>query len=150
MYTCRIYNVVTIPKKLLVPRCSTGWSVVKLFLVSVFHMASRRMIPTRIPIRHYQMTETILNYREILIVWTNNLLLCESTIGAIMPRTSGLSGPSHANGQDRKPEHKTDISATIVKDRNYWYLKFITSVNILNKAESLFSNTLWYHYNKLN
>ena len=100
------------------------------------------MIPTRIPIRHYQMTETILNYREILIVCTNNLLLCKSTIGAIMPRTSGLSGPSHANGQDRKPAHKTDISATIVKDQNYGYLKFITSVNILNKDESLLSDTL--------
>ena len=82
-------------------------------------MASRRMIPTRIPIRHYQITETILNYREIHIVRTKNLLLRESTNGAIMPRTSGLSGPSHANEQDRKPAHKIDISATIVKDRNY-------------------------------
>ena len=99
------------------------------------------MIPTRIPIRHYQMTKTILNYREILIVCTNNLLLRKSTIGAIMPRTSGLSGPSHANRQDRKPAHKTDISATIVKDQSYWYPKFITSVNILNKDESLLSNT---------
>ena len=58
-------------------------------------MASRRMIPTRIPIRHYQITETILNYREIHIVRANNILLRESTNGAIMPRTSGLSGPSH-------------------------------------------------------
>ena len=47
-----------------------------------------------------------------------------------MPRTFGLSGPSHANGQDRKPTNKTDISATFVKDRNY--LNFITSVDILN------------------
>ena len=96
------------------------------------------------------MTETILNYREILIVRTNNLLLRESTNGAIMPRTSGLSGPSHAKGQDRKPAHKIDISATIVKDRNYWYLKSTTSVNILNEDEPLLSNTSWYHYNELN
>ena len=66
----------------------------------------------------------------MLIVCTNNLFLRESTVGAIMPRTSGLSGPSHANEQDRKPANKIDISATIVKDRNYWYLKSITSVNI--------------------
>ena len=67
-----------------------------------------------------------------------------------MSRTSGLSGPSHANEQDRKPAQKIDISATTVKDRNYWYLKSITSVNIFNKDESLLSNILWYHYNKLN
>ena len=79
----------------------------------IFHMASRKMIPTLIPIRHYQITETILNYREILIVRANNLLLRESTNGAIMPRTSGLSGPSHANGQDRKPARKTMISAPL-------------------------------------
>ena len=60
----------------------------------------------------------MLDNREILIVRTNNLLLRESTIGAIMPRTSGLSGPSHANGQDRKPANKIDISATIAKNRN--------------------------------
>ena len=96
-------------------------------------MASRRMITTRIPITHYQMTETILNYREILIVRPNNLLLHESTNGAIMPRMSGLSGPSHANEQDRNPVHKIDISATIVKDPNYWFLKSITSVNKLNE-----------------
>ena len=96
-------------------------------------MASRRMITTRIPITHYQMTETILNYREILIVRPNNLLLHESTNGAIMPRMSGLSGPSHANEQDRNPVHKIDISATIVKDRNYWFLKSITSVNKLKE-----------------
>ena len=113
-------------------------------------MASRRMIPTRIPVRHYQKTETILNYREIHIVRANNLLLRESTNGAIMPRTSGLSGPSHANEQDRKPAHKTDISAIIVKDRNHWYLKSITSVNILNEDEPLLSNTLWYYHNQLN
>ena len=95
----------------------------------IFHVASRIMMPTRIPIIHYQITETISNYREILIVRANNLLLCDSTDGAIMPRTPGLSGPSHANGQDRKPARKTDISATIVKDRNYWYLKSITSVD---------------------
>ena len=66
------------------------------------------------------MTETSLNYREILIVRANNLLLRDSAIGAIMSRTSGLSGPSHANEQDRKPANEIDISATIVKDRNYW------------------------------
>ena len=58
-------------------------------------------------------TWTMLDNREILIVRTNNLLLRESTIGAIMPRTSGLSGPSHANGQDRKPAPKTIISAPL-------------------------------------
>ena len=67
-----------------------------------------------------------------------------------MSRTSGLSGPSHANEQDRKTAQKIDISAIIVKDRNYWFLKSITSVNILNEDESLLSNTLWYHYDKLN
>ena len=40
-------------------------------------------------------------------------LLRESNNGAIMPRTSGLSGPSHANGQGRKPAHKTMISAPL-------------------------------------
>ena len=49
-------------------------------------------------------------------------------------RTSGLSGPSHANEQDGKPANKIDISATIVKDRNYWFLNSITSVNLLNKV----------------
>ena len=92
----------------------------------------------------------MLDNREILIVCTNNLLLGESTISAIMPRPSGLSGPSHANGQDKKPALKTDVSATIVKDRNYWFLKSITSVNILNEYESLLYNTLWYYYNELN
>ena len=84
-----------------------------LYTKKIFHMASRRMIPTRIPIRHHQITETILNYREIHIVRANNLLLRESTIGAIMPRTSGLSSPSHANGQDRKPAHSILISAPL-------------------------------------
>ena len=36
-----------------------------------------------------------------------------------MSRTPGLSGPSHANEQDRKPANKIDISATIVKYPNY-------------------------------
>ena len=49
-------------------------------------------------------------------------------------RTSGLSGPSHANAQDRKPANKIDISATIVKESNYWFLKSITSVNILKNV----------------
>ena len=113
-------------------------------------MASRRMIPTRLPIRHNQITETILNYREIHIVRANNLLLRDSTNGAIMPWTSGLSGSSHANEQDRKPTSKIDISAIIVKDRNYWYPKSITSVNILNEDEPLLSITLWYYDNELN
>ena len=39
------------------------------------------MHPTRIPMIHYQMTETFLNYREILIVRANNLLLRDSTNG---------------------------------------------------------------------
>ena len=33
-------------------------------------------------------------------------------------RTSGLSGPSHANEQDRKPANKIDISANIVTALN--------------------------------
>ena len=74
----------------------------------------------------------------MLIVCTNNLLLRESTIGAIMPQMSGLSGPSHANEQDRKPANKIDISATIVKDWNYWYLRSITSVDFLLMKMSVF------------
>ena len=35
VYTCSICNVVAIPK-MLAPRCLTGWSVAKLFLVSVY------------------------------------------------------------------------------------------------------------------
>ena len=76
-------------------------------------MASRIMIPIPIPIRHYQITETILNYPEIHIVRANNLLLHEPTKGAIMQPTSGLPGPSHANEQDRKPAHKAMISVPL-------------------------------------
>ena len=41
-----------------------------------------------------------------------------TTIAAIVPQMSGLSGPSYAYGQDRKPAHNTDISVTINNDRN--------------------------------
>ena len=54
----------------------------------------------------------------------------------------------------RKPAHKIDISATIVKDRNYWFLKSITSVNKLNEDISCYetpcdnilvnSTRIWY------
>ena len=61
-------------------------------------------------------------YREIIIVRANNILLRDSTTGAT------------SHGRDRKSANKINISATIVKDRNYWFLKYITSVDILNNV----------------
>ena len=114
----------------------------------IFH---RRMIPTKKQIRHYQITDTVLNYWEILIVRANNLLLRESTNGAVMPRTSGLSGPSHANGQDRKPARKTMISAPLsLKIGMIDNLSPLQVLIFFYKDEFLLSNTFWYQFNKLN
>ena len=54
-------------------------------------------------------TRNILNYRQITITGANNLLMCDSTITAIIPQTSDLSGPSH-------------IYLDILKMMNFCYL----------------------------